>query len=90
MRGLRVNKGDVILLVILAATALMYGVNEWNILHGYDQLSSSAWTTFGLVFGGELLAFALKKVGDSMAEAKRGEQAASDAAMDTPEAREGA
>lgn len=71
MRAPRVNKGDVILLVILAATALVFAVDEWNVLHGYEQLAGSAWTCFGVVFGGELMAFALKKVGEAAAEAKR-------------------
>lgn len=69
-----VNKGDVILLVILAATAALYGLNEWNIVHGYAQWDSGAWTTWSILFGGELMAFALKKVGEAVASGKGGQQ----------------
>jgi len=71
MRRGRVNKGDVILAVILGACLLMFGGNEWNITHGFEQFTSSAWTCFGVVFGGELMAFAVKKAAEAMAEAKR-------------------
>lgn len=76
MKNLTLNKGDLILLVILAATAALYGLNEWNIVHGYQQWDSGAWTTWSVLFGGELMAFALKKIGDAMAAAKEGTKSA--------------
>ena len=57
------NKGDVILTVILLATLAFFGVNQWNIVNGYEQFAGWAWTTWGVVFGGELLSFALYKIG---------------------------
>lgn len=57
------NKGDVILIVILLATLAFFGVNQWNIVNGLDQFSAGAWTTWAVVFGGELLSFALYRVG---------------------------
>lgn len=38
---MKVNKGDIILLLILLATILLFGVNELNILNGYEQLTDS-------------------------------------------------
>lgn len=60
---MKINKGDVILLFIFVATFLIFGVTEYNIIHGYEQLDSSAWTAFMAIFGGELLTFALYKIG---------------------------
>ena len=60
---MRLNKGDIILLLILLATVLLFGVNELNILGGYEQLTDAGWTIFGVIFGGELLTFALYRVG---------------------------
>lgn len=57
------NKGDAILIVILLATLAFFGVNQWNIVHGLDQFTAGAWTTWAIVFGGELLSFAIYKVG---------------------------
>lgn len=57
------NKGDVILTVILLATLAFFGVNQWNIVNGLDQFTAGAWTTWAVVFGGELLSFAIYKVG---------------------------
>lgn len=62
------NKGDVILLVILAAAAAFFGANAYFILEGYEQWASGAWTCFGIVFGGELLSFALYKIGKAKAK----------------------
>lgn len=60
---MKLNKGDVILLFILAATAAIFGINEFNILNGYEQLTDSGWNIFGIIFGGELLTFALYRIG---------------------------
>jgi len=60
---MRINKGDIILLFILVATFIIFGVTEYNIIHGYEQFSDSAWTAFMAIFGGELLTFALYKIG---------------------------
>lgn len=57
------NKGDAILIVILMATLVFFGVNQWNIVQGFDQFTAGAWTTWAVVFGGELLSFAIYKVG---------------------------
>lgn len=60
---MQINKGDVILLFIFFATFLIFGITEFNIIHGYEQFSDSAWTAFMAIFGGELLTFALYKIG---------------------------
>lgn len=60
---MQINKGDIILLFIFIATFIIFGVTEYNIIHGYEQFSDSAWTAFMAIFGGELLTFALYKVG---------------------------
>lgn len=60
---MKMNKGDVILLLILFATVALFGINEFNILGGYEQITDSGWTIFGVIFGGELLTFALYRVG---------------------------
>lgn len=39
---MKINKGDVILLFIFIATFLIFGITEYNIIHGYEQLDSSA------------------------------------------------
>lgn len=41
-RIMKINKGDVILLFIFAATFLIFAVSEYNIIHGYEQLNNSA------------------------------------------------
>ena len=38
---MKLNKGDVILLLILLATVLLFGINELNILGGYEQLTDA-------------------------------------------------
>ena len=60
---MQINKGDIILLFILITTFIIFGVTEYNIIHGYEQFSDSAWTAFMAIFGGELLTFALYKIG---------------------------
>ncbi len=60
---MQINKGDVILLFIFVATFLIFGATEYNIINGYEQFDSSAWTAFIAIFGGELLTFALYKIG---------------------------
>lgn len=57
------NKGDTILCAILAATIAFFGADLWLIVHGLEQWASGAWTCFAVVFGGELLSFALYRVG---------------------------
>lgn len=60
---MKINKGDVILVCILFATLCFFAVNEFNILAGLSQFDTPAWTLFGVIFGGELLSFAIYKVG---------------------------
>lgn len=60
---MKINKGDVILLCILFATFVLFAVNEFNILAGLTQFDTPAWTLFGVIFGGELLSFAIYKIG---------------------------
>lgn len=62
------NKGDIILIVILLASLAFFGADAYFILHGYDQWIAGAWTCFGIVFGGELLSFALYRIGKSYSE----------------------
>lgn len=63
------NKGDVILIVILTASAAAVGLNEWNIIHDYEQFSSYEWQFLQALLAGELLFFAIYKVGKKSAEA---------------------
>ena len=67
---MKINKGDIILLCILFATLVLFVVNEFNILVGLPQFDGPAWTLFGVIFGGELLSFALYKVGMAKYETK--------------------
>lgn len=67
---MKMNKGDAILLCILFATFVLFAVNEFNILAGADQFDTSAWTVFGVIFGGELLSFAIYKIGKAKYETK--------------------
>lgn len=67
---MKINKGDVILLCILFATLVLYTVNEFNILVGLSQFDTPAWTLFGVIFGGELLSFAIYKIGMAKYETK--------------------
>lgn len=68
---MKINKGDVILLCILFATLCFFAINEFNILAGIDQYDSSFVTLFGAIFGGELLSFAIYKIGMAKYEGKR-------------------
>lgn len=67
---MKANKGDVILLCILFATFALFAANEYNILAGVSQFDTPAWTLFGVIFGGELLSFALYKIGMAKYETK--------------------
>lgn len=67
---MKINKGDIILLCILFATLVLFMVDEFNILAGLPQFDGPAWTLFGVIFGGELLSFALYKVGMAKYETK--------------------
>lgn len=60
---MKLNKGDLILLCILFATLILFAVNEFNILVELPQFDTPAWTLFGVIFGGELLSFAVYKIG---------------------------
>ena len=68
---MKMNKGDVILLCILFATLCFFAINEFNILAGVDQYDSSFVTLFGAIFGGELLSFAIYKIGMAKYEGKK-------------------
>lgn len=68
---MKMNKGDAILICILLATFVFFAVNEFNILVGISQYDSSFVTLFGVIFGGELLSFAIYKVGIAKYEGKR-------------------
>lgn len=68
---MKMNKGDAILICILLATFVFFAVNEFNILVGISQYDSSFVTLFGVIFGGELLSFAIYKVGMAKYEGKR-------------------
>ena len=60
---MKINKGDVILICILIATFVFFAINELNIFLGLEQYDSSFTTLFGVIFGGELLSFAIYKIG---------------------------
>lgn len=68
---MKFNKGDAILLCILFATLCFFAVNEFNILVELPQFETPAWTLFGVIFGGELLSFAIYKVGMAKYEGQR-------------------
>lgn len=68
---MKMNKGDVILICILIATFVFFAVNEFNILAGVSQYDSAFVTLFGVIFGGELLSFAIYKIGMAKYEGKR-------------------
>ena len=40
---------------VLALSVAVFGVNEWNVLHGYAQFISSSWTFLGIVLGTGLM-----------------------------------
>ena len=60
---MKINKGDIILICILVATFVFFAINEFNILIGVSQFDSSFASLFGIIFGGELLSFAIYKIG---------------------------
>lgn len=60
---MKLNKGDVILICILVATGIFFLINEYNIINGFDQFDGNFTTLFGLIFGGELLTFAIYRIG---------------------------
>ena len=68
---MKMNKGDAILICILLATFVFFAINEFNILIGISQYDSSFVTLFGVIFGGELLSFAIYKIGMAKYEGKR-------------------
>lgn len=68
---MKINKGDIILLCILFATLCLFVVNEFNILAGLSQFDTPAWTLFGVIFGGELLSFAIYKIGIAKYEGQK-------------------
>ena len=68
---MKMNKGDVILICILLATFVFFAVNEFNIFLGLDQYDSSFTTLFGVIFGGELLSFAIYKIGMAKYESQQ-------------------
>lgn len=71
------NKGDVILLVILGGTVVAFGLNQWNVMHGYAELNAYQWQFLQQLFCGELLFFALYRIGKQASKAivaKRGGQ----------------
>ena len=60
---MKINKGDVILIFILLATVALFTVNEYNIINGLSQFDNSFTTLFAVIFGGELLSFAIYRIG---------------------------
>lgn len=68
---MKINKGDIILLCILFATLCFFGVNEYNILTSHPQFDGSFTTIFGIIFGGELLSFAIYKIGTAKYEGQK-------------------
>ena len=68
---MKINKGDVILICILIATFVFFAVNEFNIFLGLEQYDSSFTTLFGVIFGGELLSFAIYKIGMAKYESQQ-------------------
>lgn len=67
---MKMNKGDVILICILLATLMFFAINEFNILLGLTQFDGSFTTLFGIIFGGELLSFAIYKIGTAKYESQ--------------------
>lgn len=82
---MRINKGDVILLFIFFATFLIFGLTEYNIINGYEQFDGSAWTAFTVIFGGELLTFALYKIGKAKYQPKEHNTVVQDIERETEE-----
>ena len=68
---MKINKGDVILICILFATLCLFAANEFNILMGFEQISGNFTTLFAVIFGGELLTFAIYKIGMNKYDSKK-------------------
>lgn len=68
---MKMNKGDVILICILIATLMFFAINEFNILIGKSQFDGSFTALFGVIFGGELLSFAVYRIGMAKYEGQR-------------------
>ena len=68
---MKINKGDVILLCILFATLCLFAANEFNILAGLEQISGNFTNLFAVIFGGELLTFAIYKIGMNKYDSKK-------------------
>ena len=68
---MKINKGDIILLCILFATLCFFAINEFNILAGLSQYDSSFTALFGVIFGGELLSFAVYRIGMAKYESQQ-------------------
>ena len=68
---MKINKGDVILICILFATLCLFAANEFNILVGLEQISGNFTTLFSVIFGGELLTFAIYKIGMNKYDSKK-------------------
>lgn len=68
---MKINKGDIILICILFATLCLFIANEFNILVGLEQISGNFTTLFAVIFGGELLTFAIYKIGMNKYDSKK-------------------
>lgn len=68
---MKINKGDIILICILFATLCLFAINEFNILAGLEQVSGNFTTLFAVIFGGELLTFAIYKIGMNKYDSKK-------------------
>lgn len=68
---MHINKGDIILICILFATLCLFAVNEFNILAGLEQISGNFTVLFSVIFGGELLTFAIYKIGMNKYDSKK-------------------
>ena len=68
---MKMNKGDVILICILLATIAFFAINEFNIMNNLPQFESSFTTLFAVIFGGELLSFAIYKIGTAKYEGQK-------------------
>ena len=68
---MKINKGDIILICILFATLCLFAINEFNILAGLEQVSGNFTTLFAVIFGGELLTFAIYKIGMNKYNSKK-------------------
>ena len=68
---MKINKGDIILICILFATLCLFAINEFNILIGLEQISGNFTNLFAVIFGGELLTFAIYKIGMNKYDSKK-------------------